>query len=227
MVSAILAKLRHINVSDVRDALNDVLREPRYWAIAATTLACWYVVNFYWQTMKYPAGPRPLPLVGNILMFRSKDHSFMVVDRLRNKFGSVFTFFLGSQPNVVITDLATAQKCFNLKDFSGRPQFGFGKSPTRSLAVIKLTNLSTAEQFLGPAGKDVILSDYSRQWEVLRRVAYAAVRKYAANDALPGMVAGVVDEVMEVIKKKHGDEPFDCLDYIYLMTYNILAQVGN
>lgn len=75
-------------------------------------------------------------------------------------------------------------------------------------------------------GKDVIMSDYGRCWEVLRRVAHSAVRKYAASENLSTLVANVVDEVMAEIRHEHSDKPFDIKEYLYLMTYNILAQTA-
>ena len=80
--------------------------------------------------------------------------------------------------------------------------------------------------FIGEEGVDVFAADFGREWEVLRRVAFAAVRKYAVHDQLPTLVADIVDEVVNTIKKTHGSEPFDIEDYLYLMTFNILAQIS-
>ena len=80
--------------------------------------------------------------------------------------------------------------------------------------------------FLGEKGIDVVLADYGREWEVLRRVAFAAVRKYAVHEQLPILVADIVDDVFDTIKKTHGSEPFEVDDYLYLMTFNILAQIS-
>ena len=71
-----------------------------------------------------------------------------------------------------------------------------------------------------------MFADYGREWEVLRRVAYAAVRKYAVHDQLPTLIADIVDETVHTIVKTHGTKPFDIDDYLYLMTFNILAQIS-
>lgn len=35
--------------------------------VLISTLIAVYVTNFYWKVSKYPKGPIPLPLLGNIL----------------------------------------------------------------------------------------------------------------------------------------------------------------
>ena len=80
--------------------------------------------------------------------------------------------------------------------------------------------------FLGDKGKDVAFSDFGREWEVLRRVAYGAVRKYAVHEQLPSLISDIVDDVVDTIKRTHGSEPFEINEYLYLMTFNILAQIS-
>ena len=80
--------------------------------------------------------------------------------------------------------------------------------------------------FVGEEGTDVVFSDFGREWEVLRRVAYGSVRKYAVHDQLPTLIADIVDEVVDTIKKNHGSQPFDIKEYLFLMTFNILAQIS-
>jgi len=86
--------------------------------------------------------------------------------------------------------------------------------------------MNSDKYFLGDKGVDVVLADYGREWEVLRRVAYSGVRKYAVHEQLPSLIADIVDETVDTIKKTHGHQPFDMEDYLYLMTFNILAQIS-
>ena len=143
-------------------------------------------------------------------MFKKKDHMFRTTEEAGIPYGALFTLFLGQMPTVILTDLEAVQEAFRDRktDFAGRTSFDLFKI------------------MLGHEGIDVVFSDFGREWEVLRQVAYAAVRKYAVHDQLPTLVADVVDEVVDSIIKTHGLMPFDIEDYLYLMTFNILAQIS-
>lgn len=71
--------------------------------------------------------------------------------------------------------------------------------------------------------QDVVFSDFGRGWEVLRRVTHAAARKYAVTEALSRLVVDAVDETLETIRKREGNNAFDPEDYIYVMNYSIIA----
>ena len=162
-----------------------------------------------------------------ILALRKPDHSFKTLLEMSKKYGPIFTIYFGTWPNVFITDLDVAQEAYRKNEFSGRPYLDFSKCSTlQSLSTQSTINHSLDKIFCGEKGVDIIFSDFGREWEVLRRVAFAAVRKYAVHEQLPRLVADIVDEVVNTIKKTHGSEPFDTDDYLYLMTFNILAQIS-
>src|SRR5581483_10979923 len=83
-----------------------------------------------------------------------------------------------------------------------------------------------AEKIIFEDGIDIISADYGPEWESLRRVAHAAVRKYAMSDRLAYLVNEVVDENIAAIKEKEGDNPFDPTDYLSIMIYQILASIA-
>ena len=71
---------------------------------------------------------------------------------------------------------------------------------------------------------DVVFADYGPAWESLRRVAHAAVRKYAVDEKLALLVNDIVGETIETIKNNEGfNKPFDPVDYIYLTVSSILS----
>ena len=80
------------------------------------------------------------------------------------------------------------------------------------------------EAFTEDGFVDVVLADYGPTWESLRRVAHAAVRKYAVDEKLALLVNDVVGETIDTIKKREGiNQPFDPTEYIYFTVYSVLA----
>ena len=58
------------------------------------------------------------------------------------------------------------------------------------------------EAFTEDGFVDVVLADYGPTWESLRRVAHAAVRKYAVDEKFALLVNDVIVETIETIKKE-------------------------
>ncbi|PIO67320.1 hypothetical protein TELCIR_10934 [Teladorsagia circumcincta] len=87
--------------------------------VGATAIAI-YVWRFYENTKRYPKGPRPYPLVGNLLSLNiRKIHEDY--EKFSKIYGSIFTVWL-PRPYVVITDYELVKEAFAKKgdDFAGR-----------------------------------------------------------------------------------------------------------
>ena len=74
-----------------------------------------------------------------------------------------------------------------------------------------------------PDSTDVIMSDFNKEWEVLRKVSHAAVRKYAVSQKLTYVVADVVDEVVDKIKNEGIGKEIDMKPYLFQSVYCIIA----
>ncbi|XP_054167351.1 cytochrome P450 2C31-like [Oppia nitens] len=164
------------------------------------------VAKFYQRYYSLPPGPFPIPILGNILSFKSKLHWIEVYRQLSQKYGSVFTLHMYNTPIVVITDADIAREAFNKNEFSGRPESYFG-------------SLFKTDKYT-----DIGFADYGQTWEALRRVSHAAVQKYSTNDHLLDVIVDSVDNTLKTMLEKEGpDKPIKPFDYIYLMFLNILA----
>ena len=153
--------------------------------VGLLTLISYKLISFYFFTLKeYPPGPLPLPLLGNILLFRKQKHLHDIIRDISKDYGNVFTLWLGPQPQVFIMDTTTVHQVLRNKALAGRPQFAF------------------ADQVKSKPGTvDIAFSDFNRAWEVNRRVSFSAVRKYAASDVLPQHVVHVTDQIVDMITK--------------------------
>ena len=97
----------------------------------AITLIIGFVVyklsKFYVKVWSLPPGPFPLPLVGNLLLFKSKDHWDNVIRRVCKRYGPVSTFWMGHNSIILISDADIAREAYRKNDFAGRPDSYFGK----------------------------------------------------------------------------------------------------
>ncbi|KAK6022479.1 hypothetical protein OSTOST_11822 [Ostertagia ostertagi] len=88
--------------------------------LSLSTAVAIYVWRFYENTKRYPKGPRPYPIVGNLLSvdIRRLHEDYKEYTKV---YGSVFTVWL-PKPYVVITDYDLVKEAFAKKgdDFGGR-----------------------------------------------------------------------------------------------------------
>uniref|UniRef100_A0A8R1I856 CYtochrome P450 family n=1 Tax=Caenorhabditis japonica TaxID=281687 RepID=A0A8R1I856_CAEJA len=69
-----------------------------------------YVAHFYWKVSKYPKGPFPIPIFGNLLQF-PKDNIQVNFDDLSKIYGPCFTIWT-PLPSVVLTDYEHVKDAF-------------------------------------------------------------------------------------------------------------------
>ena len=149
------------------------------------SLVTYKVVSFYSLVRKYPPGPFPLPFVGNIPFLRLKgQHLHDAMQRLSKEYGPVFTVWLGPQPQVFVFDSEACTETLKSKTFAGRPQ------------TILLDHINSR-----PGSTNIAFGDLSREWEVMRRVTFAAIRRYASSYSLSQHVIRVTDQVIDRIMK--------------------------
>ncbi|CAG2116408.1 unnamed protein product, partial [Medioppia subpectinata] len=83
-----------------------------------------------------------------------------------------------------------------------------------------------AKIFCNEKHKDVLLNDYGKSWESLRRVAHKTIRNYAKTQALSEVVANNVRQMVDSIITTEGiGKPFPAKLYAYNLFANILGSV--
>ncbi|XP_049270138.1 steroid 17-alpha-hydroxylase/17,20 lyase-like [Rhipicephalus sanguineus] len=115
--------------------------------------------RFYSHVSKYPKGPFPLPLVGNLLALRNVTDLHAKSTEWSKTYGDAFTLWMAHRPMVMLNSYAVIREALveRRHDFAGR-------FPTRTAVLQNQGN------------HDIVFEDYNAHWKALRKVALSAVR---------------------------------------------------
>ncbi|CAB1339250.1 unnamed protein product, partial [Coregonus sp. 'balchen'] len=133
--------------------------------VAMVTLCLVYMFMKYMHTeipegLKRLPGPRPLPIIGNVLEVQNNPH--LSLTAMSERYGSVYQIQIGMRPVVVLSGSETVRQALikQGEDFAGRPD----------LYSFKYIN----------DGKSLAFStDKSGVWRARRKLAMSALRSFA------------------------------------------------
>ncbi|CAN7939131.1 unnamed protein product [Ixodes hexagonus] len=171
---------------------------------ALVFLLSYHVVNFYRKVSKYPKGPLPLPLVGNLLGLRNEKRLYKKAEEWSRTYGDPFTLWIGEKPMLVLNSHQVVKEAFIDK----RHEFA-GRFPTKLGAL----------QTQGKHG--VLFEDYNPTWKALKKVLLTAVRKYAMSDSLGVLSKDVVDAFVNSLEK--GPNTIDSRDPFLFIIFDIIG----
>ncbi|KAF7235622.1 Cytochrome P450 2J2 [Varanus komodoensis] len=95
----------------------------------------------------FPPGPRPLPFLGNLLQLIG-ERPHCVAEKLREKYGNVFSLQLGSMKIVVVSGLPLVKEVLvhQGENFVDRPEVPLSRELTGSFGLINSNGLSWKQQ---------------------------------------------------------------------------------
>uniref|UniRef100_A0A4W5NBZ8 Cytochrome P450 1A n=1 Tax=Hucho hucho TaxID=62062 RepID=A0A4W5NBZ8_9TELE len=133
--------------------------------VAMVTLCLVYMIMKYMHTeipegLKRLPGPKPLPIIGNVLEVYNNPH--LSLTAMSERYGSVFQIQIGMRPVVVLSGSETVRQALikQGEDFAGRPD----------LYSFKFIN----------DGKSLAFStDKAGVWRTRRKLAMSALRSFA------------------------------------------------
>lgn len=135
--------------------------------IAAVIL--YYMVLYLhhiWNLQNYPAGPFPLPVIGNVYLLDSKK-PFQSFSELGKKYGDVYSISIGMKRFVIVNAIEPTKEALveKFEDFSGRPNDSF------------ILNV------LGRNGMDLVFSDYGPEWHGKKVLVSKALKMFSEKDS--------------------------------------------
>lgn len=180
------------------------LLDWRWLTTGVVFIICYYVTQFYNKVSKYPKGPFPLPIVGNLLTLRAVKGLHTKAQTWAIQYGDPFTLWMGEKPMVILNSNRVIREAFVEK----RHQFS-GRFPT------KMGLLRTQ------GDHDIVFEDYTPVLKVLRKVMLTAVRKYTLSESLGGLCSDVVDAYVNTL----GDGPqlVDSREPLAFIIFNIIS----
>ncbi|CAN8011944.1 unnamed protein product [Ixodes pacificus] len=176
----------------------------RWLTTSLVFLMSFHLVRFYRKVSKYPKGPFPLPLVGNLLSLRGETPLHLKAEQWHRKYGDPFTMWMGEKPMVMLNSYQVLKEAFIDKgqEFAGRFPTKIGALQTRS-------------------NPGILFEDYNPSFKALKKVALTAVRKYALSDSVETLCVEVVDAYVDSLRK--GPNTVDSKDPFMFIIFNIVG----
>ncbi|XP_033631960.1 cytochrome P450 1A1-like [Asterias rubens] len=155
----------------------------------------------------FPPGPPALPIIGNVLEFRSRERIHQTFLRLSQKYGRLFSLKLGSFWVIVLNDAEDIRQAVVKQpvEFAGRP-------------LLHSTSIFTEGY------KDIAFSDYNPEWSIHRKLGHSALRHFAQGVKVDKLTQGILPSVAEVLDGSLG-KPFDIKPVIDRSIFIILARM--
>ncbi|XP_056261447.1 cytochrome P450 2K1-like [Seriola aureovittata] len=157
------------------------------------------------EDKKEPPGPRPLPLLGNLLQMDLK-RPYETLLKFSKKYGSVFTIYLGPKKVVVLAGYKTVKEALvnHAEEFGERAQMQI------------MNDVSQGHGVLWSNGES---------WKEMRRFALTNLRDYGmGKKACEDKICEESQQLTEVFKKFKG-EAFDMTQPINYAVSNIICSM--
>nr|XP_060641097.1 cytochrome P450 2C15-like isoform X2 [Anolis sagrei ordinatus] len=168
------------------------------------------LLSAIWNSKMYrkgrmPPGPTPLPIVGNVLQLKGKQWD-RVFSKISEKYGPVFTLYLGTKPVVVLHGFEAIKEALidQGNDFSARAKIPF------------------ADQFF--EGKGIIFSN-GKTWKQMRRFTLTTFRNFGMGKK--SIEERMQEEARYLMEQFHGSkgQPFDPHYLVTSASFNVISNV--
>lgn len=169
----------------------------------------WFIFMFIKKSDKgkppLPPGPKPLPLLGNLLSLDPELHTYFT--SLARDYGPIFTLWLGKKVGIVISSPAVAKEV--LKD----------QDTTFANRDVPIAALESAY-----GGIDIAWSPYGPEWRMLRKVC---VREMLSSTTLDSVYDLRRNELIQTLKffYRQSGKPVKFGEQMFLTVLNVVTNM--
>ncbi|XP_054856464.1 cytochrome P450 2J2-like [Eublepharis macularius] len=167
-----------------------------------------FILYLFWRTgrrsKQFPPGPRPLPLIGNLLQFDMRN-PLKDFDKLAQKYGPIFSLHMGGTLFVFVHGFPLVKEVLVTRgtEFAGRPQ-----NPVIEVITKR---------------KGIISVPYGQVWKEQRRFSLMVLRNFGLGKR--SVEERILDEATVLMQsfEENMREPFDPFCFIDNAVTNIIS----
>eukprot|EP01018_Ginkgo_biloba_P024792 Gb_12834 [translate_table: standard] len=159
--------------------------------------------------LKLPPGPRPLPIIGNLLMMGKLP--YRTLRDLSEKYGPIMLIRLGSVPTVVASSPETAKEFLKTHDlvFASRPETSAGK-------------------YMCYNSTDVVFAPYGPYWRQMRRICMSELLSPKRLEALRFIREEEISHMIQLLAKNsvNGSIPVNVSKALTSLTADMICRMA-
>ncbi|TSL34532.1 Cytochrome P450 2J5 [Bagarius yarrelli] len=156
-----------------------------FWIWAVLGICLYFFIRIQ-RPKNFPPGPKPVPIFGNLFQFNI-NNPLQDFERLAERFGIVYSLYIGRRPAVVLNGLKAIKEALVTKsvDFSGRPD---------NLLVSHMTEK-----------KGVVMADYGPGWRAHRRFDLMTLRNFGmGKQSMETRILAEIEHMVARLEKNVG-----------------------
>ncbi|KAM7386913.1 hypothetical protein PAMA_009504 [Pampus argenteus] len=170
-----------------------------------------YLFTSYFNSqdkLKEPPGPKPLPLLGNLLQLDLKS-PHITFYKLSKKYGSVFTLYFGPKKVVILAGYKTVKQAL----VNHAVEFG-------DRYISPISNDLNGETH----GKGILFAN-GESWKEMRRFALSNLRDFGMGKKAAEMKITEETKYLIEVFEKHQGKPFDDTESVNYAVSNIICSL--